>query len=172
MQSEGDKQMKKRMLLTTTVIAIAALAIVPFVYAGPGRHARGGEGFGGHGARAGFGLGILGHLGHVKEELDLSDQQVDQLKAIFKDVREQNQPYREQLRGGMKDVAELLLANPNDVAAAQSLLAQRESAEAAMKANVLQATSKALNVLNADQRAKLSTMLEKRAERWQQRRKQ
>jgi len=158
--------MKKRMLLTTTVIAIAALAIVPFVYAGPGRHARG-EGFGGHGA--GFGLGVLGHLGHVKEELDLSDQQVDQLKAIFKDVREQNQPYREQLRGGMKDVAELLLANPNDVAGAQSLLAQRESAEAAMKANVLQATSKALNVLNADQRAKLSTMLEKRTERWQRR---
>lgn len=162
--------MKKRMLLTTTVIAIAAFAIVPFVYAGPGRHARG-EGFGGH-RGAGFGLGILGHLGHVKEELDLSDQQVDQLKAIFKEVHEQNQPYRDQLRGGMKDVAELLLANPNDVAGAQSLLAQRESAEAAMKANVLQATSKALNVLSADQRAKLSSMLEKRTERWQQRRKQ
>ena len=163
--------MKKRMILTTTVIAIAALAIVPFVYAGPGRHARGGEGFGGHG-RADFGLGILGHLGHVKEELDLSDQQVDQLKAIFKDVREQNKQYREQLRGGMKDVAELLLENPNDIAGAQSLLAQRESAEAAMKANVLQATSKALNVLSAEQRAKLSTMLEDRAQRWQQRRRQ
>lgn len=160
--------MKKRMILTTTVIAIAALAIVPFVYAGPGRHGHG-EGF--HG-RAGFGLGILGHLGHVKEELDLSDQQVDQLKAIFKEVHEQNKQYREQLHGGMQDVAKLLLANPNDVAGAESLLAQRESAKDAMKANVLQATSKALNVLNAEQRAKLSTMLEKREQRLQQRRRQ
>lgn len=162
--------MKKRMFLTTTVIAIAALAIVPFVYAGPGRHARGGEGFGGgHGM---LGMAMLGHLDHVKAELNLSDQQVDQLKAIFNDVREQNQPYRDQLRGGMKDVAKLLLANPNDVAGAQSLLDQRAAAEAAMKANVLAATSKALTVLDAGQRAKLATMLETRAQRWQQRRRQ
>ena len=36
-----------------------------------------------------------------------------------------------------------------------------------LKSNILQATSKALNVLNADQRAKLSAMLEKHSQRFQ-----
>ena len=155
--------MKKRLILTTAVIAIAALAIVPFVYAGPGRHA-GGEGFGG---AHGFGMGMFGHLGHIKAELDLSDQQVDQLKAIFAEVHEQNAQYREQLHGGMKGIAQTLLANPNDIAGAQALLDQQATAEAALKSNILQATSKALNVLNADQRAKLSAMLEKHGQRHQ-----
>ena len=155
--------MKRKLILTTAVIAIAALATVPFVYAGPGRHA-GGEGFGGG---HGFGMGMFGHLGHIKAELDLSDQQVDQLKAIFAEVHEQNAQYREQLHGGMKGIAQTLLANPNDIAGAQALLDQQATAEAALKSNILQATSKALNVLNADQRAKLSAMLEKHSQRHQ-----
>src|SRR4051794_22072264 len=130
--------MKRKLILTTAVIAIAALAIVPFVYAGPGRYAHG-EGFGGG---HGFGMAMFGHLGHVKAELDLSDQQVDQLKAIFAEVREQNAPYREQLHGGMKGVAQTLLANPNDIAGAQALLDRQATAEAALKSNILQATSK------------------------------
>ena len=153
--------MKRKLILTTAVIAIAALATVPFVYAGPGRHADG-QGFGGG---HGFGIGMFGHLGHIKSELDLSDQQVDQLKAIFAEVHEQNAQYREQLHGGMKGIAQTLLANPNDIAGAQALLDQQATSEAALKTNILQATSKALNVLNADQRAKLLAMLENHSQR-------
>ena len=157
--------MKKRLILTATVIAIAALAIVPMVYAGPGGHGRhgGGEGFGGPG------MAMFGHLAHLKDKLDLSDQQVDQLKAIFADVHQQNAQNRDQLHGGMKDIAQTLLKNPNDLAAAQAILDQQTAAENAMKANVLQATSKALNVLTADQREKLGTILAEHAGRWEAR---
>lgn len=158
--------MKKRSMLITTFIALAALTIVPFVYAAPGNRAHG-RGFGGPGGPGG--LGIIGHVARLQEELGLSDQQVDQIKTIFKDLHEQNAQYREQLHGGMKGVAETLLQDPNNVAAAQAQLDQQSAAENAMKANVLQATSKALNVLNAEQRAKLSTMLAERSQRWERR---
>lgn len=159
--------MKKRLILTVTVIAIAALTIVPFVYAGPGGHGRhgGGEGFGGP-----HGMAMFGHLAALKDKLELSDQQVDQLKAIFADVHQQNAQYREQLHGGVKDIAQTLLKNPNDLAGAQAILDQQAAAENAMKANVLQATSKALNVLNADQREKLGTILAEHAGRREARR--
>ena len=104
-------------------------------------------------------------LHHAKEELDLSDQQTDQIKAIFAEARAQNAQYREQLHGGYSNVAKTLLANPNDVAAAQALVDQQTAAERALKTNILNAASKALAVLNAEQRAKLGTMLEKHAEK-------
>jgi len=164
--------MKKRLILISAVIALAALAIVPIVYAGPGgRHMRGqGMGAGqGMGGGHGFGMGPFGHLGRLQAKLDLSDQQVDQLKVIFTETRQQNAQYRDQLHGGMRDIAQTLLKDPNDIAGAKALLDQQSQAEQAMKANVLQATSKALNVLTADQRTKLATMLEERADRWEAR---
>lgn len=158
--------MKKKLILTSAIVAIAALAIVPIVHAGPGHHMRG-EGFAG--GPHGFGMGPFGHLGMMQQKLDLSDQQVDQLKAIFAEAHEQNAQYRDQLHGGLQGVAKTLLANPNDLAGAQALLDQQSDAERAMKANILQATSKALNVLTADQRAKLATILEEHANRWEAR---
>ncbi|HKR62480.1 MAG TPA: periplasmic heavy metal sensor [Thermoanaerobaculia bacterium] len=158
--------MKKKLFLTAAVIAMAAFAIVPFVYAGPGGGHMRGHGFGGG---EGHGLGMFGHLAAMREKLDLSDQQVDQLKAIFADAHQQNAQYRDQLHGGMQAIAQRLLDNPNDLAGAQAALDQQAAAENAMKANLLQATSKALNVLTPDQRATLSTMLRERAERWEAR---
>jgi Spy/CpxP family protein refolding chaperone len=164
MQKEGDTHMKKRNIVMIAAIALAALAIVPFVYAGPGQHMHG-DGSGG-----GRGMAMLAHLGHLKDKLDLSDQQVDQIKAIVAEAHQQNAQYRDQLHGGMKDVAQALLKNPNDLAGAQALLDQQSAAENALKTNMLQATSKALNVLTAEQRGKLATMLTEHAGRWEARR--
>jgi Spy/CpxP family protein refolding chaperone len=61
----------------------------------------------------------------------------------------------------MHQIMQTLLKNPNDLAAAQALLDQQTESEKVMKLNVLNAASKALNVLNADQRAKLSDLIEK-----------
>lgn len=148
--------MKKRIAIAITLVAaVGALAAAPLVMAGP---------HGGFGGDMGFhGLGFFRHLGHLESELDLSEPQVDQLKAILAEVREQNAPYREQLHGGYKGVVEALVANPNDVAGAQALIDQQTAAERAVKANFLNAASKALAVLNAEQRAKLSTMIEEHA---------
>lgn len=158
--------MKKRIAIAGSILVIAALAAVPFVYAEPG--------FRGHmrGHAQGGPLGFLGgrHLDRLAEKLNLSDQQVDQIKAIYASLHDQNSQYRESMRGGMKDITETLLKNPNDVAAAQAIIDEQAAAEKAMKTNLLQATAKALNVLTPDQRAELSKMIEERASRFQRNR--
>jgi len=149
--------MKKRIAIAITlVLAVGALAAAPLMLA-DGPHGRFRGGMGGHG------FGPLGHIAHIKGELDLSDQQVDQIKTIFAETREQTAPYREQLHGGYKGVAQKLLENPNDVAGAQALIDQQTNAERAMKTAILNGASKALAVLNDEQRAKLTAMIEEHA---------
>lgn len=152
--------MKKRSIILS-IIAAATLLAATFVYAGPGGHHRGGR----EGAH-GFGmLGALGHLAEAKEKLGLSDQQADQIEAIFKDLHDQNAAYRDQIHGGISDVADTLIANPNDLAGAQAILDRQAQAEQTMKTNALQAASKALNVLTPDQRAKFAGMVAEHRER-------
>jgi Spy/CpxP family protein refolding chaperone len=147
-------------LIVITII-LAAVAAVPFVYAGPhGMH--GGMHHGGM-----QGLAFLGHLEKIKSELDLSDAQVDQLKAIMKATHEENAQYREQMHGTLKAVATTLLTNPNDVAGAQAVLDRQADAEKVLKTNLLVAASKALNVLTPEQRTKLALHLAERAKGWE-----
>jgi Spy/CpxP family protein refolding chaperone len=156
--------MKKRIAIIVTVLALAALTAVPFVYAGPGGHGRGHHG--------GFAAGmIFSHLRHVQEELDLSDAQVDQIKAIFAEVHQQNESTRDSFHGGLHDALTVLLSNPNDLAAAQAALDRQAAAKKQLEQNLLAATSKALNVLTAEQRAELGQIIqEKHAKRRDQRR--
>lgn len=150
----------KRNAIIIGTLAVLMLAGVPFLYA---QHQHGMHG-GMHGMHGGpFADFGLGHLARAKEYLDLTDAQVDQLKAIGKELHEQNAPYRKQLHGGLVQVAQTLISNPNDVAAAQAQLDQQNAVEATLKANTLAAAAKALNVLTPDQRAKVGDFLSKRA---------
>ena len=151
--------MKKRLILITVIVA--AVAAVPFVYAGPGGHGRG------HGMRGMHGMAFLGHLQHAKSELGLSDAQVEQLKAIVKETREENAPFREQMHGTIKGIATTLLTNPNDVAGAQAVLDKQAAAEKLLKSNLIAAASKALNVLTPEQRTKLALHLAEHGKRWE-----
>jgi Spy/CpxP family protein refolding chaperone len=152
--------MRKRTIVILAILATLALAAVPFVYA---------QGFHRHQTNDSTGglrgLMFLGRLHRVQAALDLSDAQVEQLKTIAQQVHEQNAPYRQQLRDGRLQIAQALLANPNDTAAAQALIDQQSTAERTMKMNVLAGVSKALNVLTPDQRAKASQFLADRAAR-------
>lgn len=144
--------MKKRnLIILATILAVGTLAAAPLVIAGP--HGRG-HGPGMHA------LGVLGHLQHAKEKLGLSDQQVAQIKAIVEETHQANAASREQVHGGLRDVAQILLANPNDIAGAQAVLDRQAAAERALKSSILNATAKAFAVLDADQRAKLRTMID------------
>lgn len=158
--------MKKRLAILT--LALAAIAAVPlYVHARGGRGDQPGHGFG-HGGHGGHGpLAFFGHLSKLKSELDLTDAQSAQIKAIFKATHEQNKEFHQQLRGGFHQVAATLIANPNDVAAAQALIDQHEAAERAWKASLLSSASKALNVLTPEQRAKLADHLAQRSARWE-----
>lgn len=150
----------KRNAIIIGTLAVLMLAGVPFLYA---QHQHGMHG-GMHGMHGGpFADFGLGHLARAKEYLDLTDAQVDQLKAIGKELHEQNALYRKQLHGGLVQVAQTLISNPNDVAAAQAQLDQQNAVEATLKANTLAAAAKALNVLTPDQRAKVGDFLSKRA---------
>jgi Spy/CpxP family protein refolding chaperone len=117
------------------------------------------------GPRGGAALGPFGHLEGLREELGLSDQQVEDIKAIFRNLRDQNEPYREQLRDLGGDTFNVLLQNPNDIAAAQAIADQQAAAERAMKVNGLNATAAALKVLTTDQREDLAELLKERRER-------
>ena len=144
--------MKKRTLGFTAAGALVVLLAVPFAYA---QHVRGhGDGHGEFGSAM-----MLGHLDRAKQVLGLSDQQVTDIKGIFENLKQQNAPYRDSLQGGMASVAQTLLNNPNDLAAAQSILDQQSQAERSMKSNALAAASKAVNVLTPEQRVKVAEHL-------------
>lgn len=142
--------MRKRLIVITLLVTIAGAAL----YAGPGRHMRG-EG------HHGFG-GFFGHLHAVADDLDVTKAQKTQIHGIFMEARDENRQYRQQLHGGFLSVATTLIANPNDVAGAQTLLDQQDAAERALKASMLRAASKALNVLTPEQRTELARIVAER----------
>ena len=158
--------MKNRSFILATAALLVVLVAVPFAYAQHMRH-RGAMAM--HGGPGGPGeLMMLGHLEHAREALGLSDQQVTDIKAIFKGLHEQNAAYRDQLHGNMKSVVETLLADPNNLAAAQAQLDKQEAVEHTLKANALAAAAKALNVLTPEQRSKLAEHIQERASHFQQ----
>lgn len=141
--------MKKRIAVIAVLMALTA----PLVVARPHR-----------------GPGLLGHLQKMKTELGITQQQSEKLKAIMVELRTQNAQYREQLQGGRKEIATILLTDPSNVSAAQALLERRANAQRAIETNSLNATAKAMAVLNAEQRAELSAKLEEFAKRRAERR--
>ena len=153
--------MKKTAIYTATIVGLVVLLAAPFAFAQRGR-AMHGQGF------AGPGMGMMfGHLQHAQQALGLSDQQVSDIKTIFQSLREQNAPYRQSLHSGMQQIAQTLIADPNNLSAAQALIDQQTAAERTMKTNTLNAVSKALNVLTPDQRTKLGTFVQQRMNRFQ-----
>lgn len=155
--------MNKKYLTIAAVVATLALVAAPFALAQ--RMHGGPHGMGGPGDIGG--VMFLGHLQQAKQALGLSDQQVSDIETIFKDLRTQNQQYRESLHGTMQQIATILINNPNDTAAAQALLDKQADTEKQMKTNALLAASKALNVLTPDQRGKLQTFISERHARMQ-----
>jgi Spy/CpxP family protein refolding chaperone len=148
--------MKKRTLIFSAAAVLIVLLAVPFAVA---QHMRG-AGHHGH-----MGMMMFGRMQRAKAALGLSDQQAADIKQIFTDLRTQNEPYRASLRNGRQAIAQALLANPNDLTAAQALIDKQTEAERQMKINALNAASKALNVLTPDQRTKASAFLQERMAR-------
>jgi Spy/CpxP family protein refolding chaperone len=149
--------MKKRtLILSASAILIVALA-VPFAVA-QHMHAAGR----GRGCMGGSGMMMFGRMQRAKAALGLSDQQAADIKQIFTDLHAQNEPYRATLRAGRQSIAQALLANPNDLAAAQALIDKQTDAERQIKINTLNAASKAINLLTSDQRTKAAAFLQQR----------
>jgi Spy/CpxP family protein refolding chaperone len=161
--------MKKRFIvLTVSLVAVALLVTAPLLVADPPRQGR----FQASAPAPGGPMmaGVLGQLTRLRSELNLSDTQVDELKAIASALRTQNEPLREELRGGMREITSGLVENPDSLAAAQAALSQHLAAEQALRNNVLVATSSALKVLTPEQRTRLVELQAERAAHREQRR--
>jgi len=154
--------MNKKYLTIAAVVATLVLVAAPFALA---QRMHGGP-HGGPGELGG--VMFLGHLQHAKQALGLSDQQASDIETIFQDLRSQNAQYRESLHSSMEQIATALINNPNDLATAQALLDKQSDTERQLKSNALAAASKALNVLTADQRAKLGDFIKEHHSRMQQ----
>ena len=149
--------MKNRSLIAAAIVTGALIVAAPFALA---QH----RAMHSHGT-AFDGPMMFGRLERAKRALDLSDDQVAQIRTIFTDLRTQNAQYRDSMRTGFGAAFQTLIANPNDIAGAQQALDQQAAAERAMKTNAINAVSKALNVLSAEQRAKLGTFVQERMAR-------
>jgi Spy/CpxP family protein refolding chaperone len=147
----------KKKVIAVLAAGIITLTAVPLAFAARAER-RGQGGFDGHGA-------VFGMLHRAADELELTTAQKEQLKAIAREVRAENAAYRQTMRGGVKDVASLLIQNPNDVAAAEAVLAKNDEAREQIRSNVLRGVSKALNVLTPSQRAELGQMLQRLGDR-------
>lgn len=144
-----DEMKKKRVLMAVAVVAVVLVAI-PVVHAQ--RPLRGGLD-----APALF--AAVERIDKLRTELDLSDAQVIALRHIAVGVREQNAPYREQIRESVREAGRVLFADPEAVEAARTILVQNAEAERQLKENVLEGVSEALKVLTPEQRRKLATMI-------------
>ncbi len=149
--------MKKRNAVIAAVFALVALIAVPLVYGQGMRHHAAAAGENG-----GFGF-LFGRLERARQALDLTDTQVAQLTSIAKELHAQNAPYLAQLREGRTQVAQTLLADPSNIAAAQAILDQQAGAHKALQSSTLEAASRALSVLSPDQRTKVAQFLAQRA---------
>ena len=152
--------MMNRKTIAGTIVVLALACAVPLLYAGQ-QH----RGAGDHGGD--FGFGPMARLAMLREKLNLTDAQVDQLRTIARETRQANAESRKGIRRTMFAAGQLLLADPDNLSGAQALLAQQQATEQQMRANVLTSVSRALKVLNAEQRSQLAELLAARAARFE-----
>jgi Spy/CpxP family protein refolding chaperone len=154
--------MNRKVWMTLGAVLLAGVIAVPILHAERTWHGRGGSDQSFSGMEA---MGPFGHLRGLRSKLDLSDDQVTQIKAIFKTVHDQNAASRTQIRTNMRAAAKSLLSDPTNVAGAQQILDQNSATEQQLKANLLSGVAKAITILTPDQRARLGQILDARANR-------
>ncbi len=106
---------------------------------------------------------MLGKMRELRQELNLTDDQVNQLRTIATQTRDANRAERAAFRANIGEAGLVLLKNPDDVAAAQKILDRNDEARLQLRASVLQGVSDAIRVLTPDQREKVAQKIQERA---------
>ena len=143
--------MKKKWIVVTVVVAVA-LVVAGTAFARVARARALAEPFGGA-------IGMRAFVG-LRGQLDLTDDQVIQLRHIRQKVRAENETSRGEVRANILEAAKTLLANPDDITDAQAILARNAAATRTMKANALAGIADALKVLTPDQRSMIASRIE------------
>jgi Spy/CpxP family protein refolding chaperone len=145
-----EETMKKTWIVVGLVALIAAMAAAPLAWA----HKQA------QGAKELSPLMALEKLRQLRDELELTDPQVIELRKIRKATREANAAYRASLRENFAHAGLTLLANPDDIAGAEAILDRNEAAKKELRANVLAGVADAIKVLTPEQRELLKARLE------------
>jgi Spy/CpxP family protein refolding chaperone len=143
--------MKKTWIVVGAVTLAAAMAAAPLAWAR--QQAK---------QREMSPLMALEKLRQLREELNLSDAQMAELRKIGRETRETNAAYRASLRDNFSAAGLALLANPDDITGAEAILDRNEAAKKELRDNVLEGVSDAIKVLDPEQREKLKVVLEYR----------
>lgn len=142
--------MKRKNVLIGSAVALLVAAAIPIaLYAGHGNGrgwCRGGGGF--------------AKLHQVKDELDLTRAQEEQIHSIMREVRRNNEQQIEAIHQNLMNAAKVIVANPAAVEEARTVLASQSAAEQQLKANIVDGVARAAQVLTAEQRQKLVAALD------------
>ena len=144
--------MKRTWIVVGAITLVAVIAATPIAWAHQQARA----------AREMSPLMALEKLRQLREELNLSDTQLAELRKIGKETREANADYRASLRENFTEAGLALLANPDDIAGAEAILDRNEAAKKELRTNVLEGVSGAIKVLTPEQREQLKEKLEQR----------
>ncbi len=142
--------------LAVALVALGAIFVIGQTKEGP---VEGKPGFRMHGERGHFGGRHGGRkmLGHLFRQLDLTDAQKEQMKAIGQKSRESMKPIMEQMRAN-REALQNLSDGTFDEAQVQAIAAQQGTLTAQLIVEKERTKAAMFNVLTAEQKAKAAEL--------------
>jgi protein CpxP len=141
--------MKSKRIRILTIGAAVILAVAAAIAQGP-------HGFGGPG----------GGFHRMLKQLDLTTDQHSQVKAIFEKEKTTLQPLMEQMRQNREAMKALEASGPFDEAKTRALATQNAQTMVELQVEHARVKSQIMQILTADQKAKLAQIEANREERW------
>jgi protein CpxP len=109
------------------------------------------------------GYGGPGGFRHMLKQLDLTSAQQDQVKAIWAKEKPSLQPLMQQLRQNHSAMSALEASGPFDEAKTRALVTQNSQAMIELQVEHARIKSEIMQILTADQKAKLAQLEANRA---------
>ncbi len=155
--------MKTKLIVVLVVLSLAAVAIVTGVGAqrgpAPGKQAGPGP------AAAGLGCPMWGLGPRIAQQLNLTQDQVNQLRQLRQDFWDATQTAREQLQAKCKEMVGLWTAAQPNAGRIKALAADIDALRAEIRDTGIDYMIRALNVLTPAQREKLQKMIKDMGDR-------
>lgn len=163
---------------TVTILAIALVAMGAIFVIGQtsdspkdGQKTYRKNGKRGHFGKRGGKRGMRGHrgMGRIFRQLDLTDDQKAQMKAIRQASREDSKPLREQMKTNRQQLQQLTENGQFDEAAVSAIASQQGQIHAQIIVAKQKVKSQMFNVLTAEQKTKLATLKAEHKQKMQER---
>jgi Spy/CpxP family protein refolding chaperone len=156
--------MKHRHLILTTLLA-AGLTTAGFAtisQAGPFC----GDRPGAHAVRTGYYEGRHDPLKRLMRQVDLTDAQQTEIKAIIETSRKDTENARQQLRDSLKTMRKLVAGNDYNLDRVRELADQEARLRADLTVARVDTTHRIQQVLTPEQQAQVAKLREQRMEKW------